>query len=122
MDHITEIENDSMGEKIILYHKQIMIFSKKLREVYQNFPIEGINDIVRLNVSRFLYRMDNPKTFLPILDGRGYRKTIGERVYHLTMILRYSVESENKYERYRIVLTRSGIKRIEMVAPKLWAV
>ena len=29
MDPITEIENDSMGEKIILYHKQVRIFSKE---------------------------------------------------------------------------------------------
>ena len=118
MDHITEIENDLRGEKIILYHKQVEILSNRLREVYHNFPIEGINDIMRFNVSRFLYRMDNPKQSLPILLDRGYGKTSGERVYHLNMVVRYSMGTHARYDRFRIVLNKDGIKRIEAVAPQ----
>ncbi len=118
MDHITEIENDSMGEKTILYRKQVKILSRKLKEIYQDFPIEGINDIIRFNISRFLYRMDNPRESLPILQDGGYIKIFGERVYHLNMVVKYSMGNRDIYDRFRIVLNREGIKRIEMVTPR----
>ena len=73
---------------------------------------------MRFNISRFLYKMDNPKKSLPVLDDKGYRKAFGERVYHLNMIAEYSMGAHTKYHRFRIVLNKGGLKRIETVTPR----
>jgi hypothetical protein len=114
-DHITEIENDWIGEKTILYKKQIKIFRSKLKRAYRDLQVESINDIMRLNVRKFLNKMDNPKKQLYVYDGQEYRKIYGKRVYHLNMIMKYSLGDTSLYKRFRIVLSRNGIKRIEDV-------
>ena len=115
-DHITEIESDWMGEKTILYRKRVTIFTKKLRAIYNNRQIESINDIMRFNVTRFLGKMDDPKKPIYVADETDYHRIYGERVYHLNMITRYIMENTIHYKRFRIVLNRDGIKRIETVA------
>ncbi len=111
-DHI---EDGWSGEKIILYRKRIKIFRKKLQRVYRDVQIESINDIMRLNVMRFLSKMDNPKKHVYICDGQNYRKIPAKRVYHLNMIMKYSMEGQSLWKRFRIVLSRNGIHRIEEV-------
>ncbi len=114
-DHITGIDNGWFGEKIILYRKQIEIFSENFKNLHHSYTIDGINDIMRFNVTRFLVKMDDPKKSLYVPDGDGYRENFGERVYHINMIIRYSTNQDAFCERYRIVLNRDGIKRIEQV-------
>jgi hypothetical protein len=114
-DHITEIENGWVGEKTILYRKRIRIFRRKFKQMYHDLPIESINDIMRLNVLKFLSKMDNPKKSIYVCDGQSYRKISGKRVYHLNMIMKYSTKDKTLWKRFRIVLSRSGIKRIEEV-------
>ncbi len=112
-DHITDIENDWMGEKIILYRKRIRLFRKELEHIYRDYQVVSINDIMRLNVLKFLSKMDNPKKPVYVLDAQGYRKIYGKRVYHLNMVMKYSMGKIAHYKRFRLVLTRNGIKRIE---------
>ncbi len=112
-DHLTEIENGWMGEKVLLYRKRIKLFRKKLEHVYRDYQVESVNDITRLNVLKFLSKMDNPKKPVYVLEGEGYRKIYGKRVYHLNMIIKYSMQEATLYKRFRIVLSRNGIKRIE---------
>ena len=114
-DHITEIENGWVGEKTILYRKRIKIFRKKFQQMYHDLHVESINDIMRLNVLKFLSKMDNPKKGVYVCDGESYRKISGKRVYHLNMIMKYSTKDKSLWKRFRIVLSRSGIKRIEEV-------
>ncbi len=114
-DHITEIENGWVGEKIILYRKRIRIISKYFKKIYHNYKIDAINDITRFNVSNFLTKMDNPQKTLYVCEDDSFYKIQGERVYHLNLIIKYSSEKGSSYERYRIILNRDGIKRIEEV-------
>ena len=114
-DHITEIENGWVGETTILYRKRIKLFRKHLERLYYDYPVESINDIMRLNVSKFLSKMDNPKKPVYVPDGDSYQRVHGRRVYHVNMILKYSTRTRVVYRRFRIVLSRSGIKRIEEV-------
>ena len=114
-DHITEIENGWSGEKVILYRKRIKLFRKSIERVHRDYPIESINDIMRLNIVKFLNKMDNPKKPVYIYDGENYQKMYGKRVYHMNMIMKYSMDKTVSYKRFRIVLSRSGIKRIEEV-------
>ncbi len=114
-DHITEIENGWLGEKTILYRKRITLFRKNLEHVYRDYQVESINDIMRLNIVKFLSKMDNPKKPVYVFDGENYQKTYGKRVYHVNMIMKYSMKNTVRYKRFRMVLSRNGIKRIEEV-------
>ena len=116
-DHFTEIANDWVGEKVILYRKHVELFPKKLKLEYQDFNPEGINDITRFNIIRFLGKMDDPRKTIFTAGDNSYRKASGERVYHLNMIIRYSMDHKSMYKRFRIVLSRAGIKRIEQIYP-----
>jgi len=114
-DHITEIENEWLGEKVILFRKYIKISPEKLRSEHKDILREGIVDITRFNIFHYLRRMDNPRKELFILQNDDYRKADGERVYHLNMIIRYLMPRESIYKRFRIILNREGIRRIEEV-------
>jgi hypothetical protein len=114
-EHFTEIENGRMGEKTLLYRKRIKLFRRKLQHIHRDYRVESVNDIMRLNVFKFLSKMDNPQKPIYISNGQTYRKISGQRVYHVNMIIKYSLRDSTLYKRFRIVLNRNGIKRIEEV-------
>jgi len=109
-DHITEIENDNTGEKIIRYTRNIKLFTLKS---LNGHVIEGINDIVRVNLTKFLRKMDNPKKTLHVLTEKGYEKIKGEKVYHINLITRYKTPHGQKQKRFKLIVNRKGLKRIE---------
>jgi len=114
-DHITEIENGWMGEKIALYVEQVNLFSKKLIDIYKDYTMEGINNIMRFDISKFLNKMDDPKKSIYVLNEHGHKEIIGKRVYHLNLVIKYTSKIDTTYKRFRIVLNRDGIRRIEEV-------
>ena len=58
--------------------------------------------------------MDNPTRNVYTSDGRKVNKLKAHRDYHVNMVLRYGERGgEDKFERYRIVLCRNGIRRVE---------
>jgi hypothetical protein len=115
-DHITEIENGWVGEKVVLYRKRICLFNDQVLKACRGHAVEGINDIMRFSVLEFIRKMDNPKKQLYIVDEDEYQRIKGERVYHLNLILKYTLPKRILYKRFRIVLSRKRIKRIEPVA------
>ena len=110
-----EFDNKFSKESILFYQKKIELYTKRYKNNYYGYQISGINDILRLNISRFLNKMDNPNKPIFILSPEGYKKGRAKRVYHMNMIIKCSVAEVENYVRYRIVLTRHGIKRIEQV-------
>ncbi len=114
-DHITEIENGLGGEQTLLYRKRVQLEPSSVREIFSDHQVSGVNDIMRLNIQEFLRKMDDPKKELFIMDDEGYQRIHGTRVYHLNMVARMVHGGNPSLKRYRIVLTRSGIARIETV-------
>ncbi len=110
-----EFDNKFSREHVFLYQKQIELSPKIYQKIYHDYPISGINDILRFNVSKFLVKMDNPDKPIFVLTSDGYKQVKAQRVYHLNMIIRYVVKQTVHYARYRIVLTKKGLKRIEKV-------
>jgi hypothetical protein len=117
-DHITEIENGWVGEDILLYRKRIRLHPGRVRRIFSEYEVAGVNDIMRFNVQEFLRRMDDPKKELFVMDDEGYHRIRGDRVYHLNMIVRMTMAGRSLQMRYRVVLNREGIKRIEHVQPR----
>lgn len=114
-DHITEIENGGMGEKVAVYVGNVNLFSRKLIDLYKDYTMEGVNNIMRYDIARYLQKMDNPKKSLFILHEQGHKEIYGKRVYHLNVVIKYDSKNGTEYKHYRIVINRDGIRRIEEV-------
>jgi len=115
-DHITEIESDWLVENVMRYSKRIKLSAKAISGLHSDFEMDGIVDIIRFNVSKFTRQMGEPSKELFIIDKDDYRKIKAERVYHLNMVLAYESADKVSYKRFRIVLNRQKIKRIETVS------
>jgi hypothetical protein len=114
-DHLTEIENGWMGETVFHYRKHISLLPKWFKRAQSEYRVVGVNDVLRLDISKFLSRMDEPKKTLWLSTGAEYREISGQRVYHINMISRCCSGKSLDERRFRIVLNKEGIKRIEMV-------
>lgn len=114
-DPITRFDTEQLGEKIFLYRKNLKIFTRNFETVYHSIPVDGITDIWRIGMGRFVRKMDNPKKPLFLLDGDGYRSGKASKVYHINLVIRYVAAHGEEYKRFRIVLSRNGIKRIDRI-------
>ena len=78
------------------------------------YKIEGVDDILRLNMNSFMYKMDNPEISLFYIDKNDeVDKLMANKVYYVNFIVRLRHEDEEYFKRYRVILTRSGILEIE---------
>lgn len=116
-DYIVELENGYTPEEIICYKKYIRIYSGECKQLLKDFKVDGVIDIFRFNVRHFLNKMDNPHKVLFVPDGDNDLKKIdGKCYYHLNLILKYgNFKQDHFYQKFRIILSRDGIKRIEKV-------
>ncbi len=115
-DFLSGVDEDLFGEKIIFYKKRITLFSKIFKSVYPDFRINGINDIIRFDLSEFTRKMDNPDEDVYIPKKNDYLKVAGARVYQMNLITRYSVEDgASSLNKFRITFNRNGIRRMEKI-------
>jgi len=114
-DSITDINNSMTGENVILYRKYIRLNSKQFKKIKGRHSANDVIDIMRFNIQHFLRSMDNPEKKIFIPAQSGYRKAYGMRVYHINMITCFIVDDMEYLRRFRIVLNRDGIRRIEEV-------
>ena len=115
-DHITEIESEWLREDVALYRKRTDLFTQAITDAYPGVDISGVNDIMRFNISAFVQRSGDPRKDLFVLEDDDYRKIKGERVYHVNLIVKYGGGGQSQFKRFRIVLNRRRIKRIEKVS------
>ena len=116
-NYINELENGYTPEEIICYKKYIRIYSGECKQLLKDFKVDGVIDILRFNVRHFLNKMDNPHKVLFVANGDDDLKRIdGKCYYHLNLILKYgNFKQDPFYQKFRIILSRDGIKRIEKV-------
>ncbi len=59
--------------------------------------------------------MDDPKKTYYYVKDNKIVKTEDDRVYHINIIQKFFTEEGVEFKRYRVVINRDGIKRIEKV-------
>jgi hypothetical protein len=107
-------------ESVLAYHKEITLDSRPLLAAHER--LTAISEILRLNLAPWLARMDDPDETLLCYDAEAdaVREVRADRVYHLALILRLDTSGRDSGEpqlyRYRVVLKRSGILRVEEVS------
>ena len=102
-------------EQVIKYKKKVTVSKKKFKKGIDEEKIKKLADITRINFSRLTKQMDDPKkTYIIIENGKIIKKQ-GERVYKINIIQKFKTENGNEYKRFRVILNRDGIKRIEKI-------
>lgn len=108
--HFVDILNAFHSEDILYYSKRIDI--KALPDPFR----EGrhlLMDISRFDISDFLRHADEVSD--EPQDGAEERLLVGDKVYHVDMVRKISHGCGTDFERFRIVLTHEGIRRIDEV-------
>jgi len=115
-DYLAELENGCLGEEVILARKNIKLFAKGCERIFGDFNVDGVVDIMRFNVRGFLEKMDNPSRDIPIVSNGEVETARGKRAYYVNLIIRYGMEDRtDSFRRFRLVLARNGIRRIESI-------
>lgn len=108
---VSELEygHCSLRETVIVYRRRIAIFGKHLSKL-SHFPLQGFNEIIRVNLREFLRRMDSPHVPVYINEGEGrYHTREAEKVYYVHFIMRYRYQGKTGYKRFRVRMNQRGI-------------
>ncbi|MEM6993938.1 MAG: hypothetical protein AAF721_25725, partial [Myxococcota bacterium] len=115
-DATGQLETENKREAVMRYVKDITLAGRRIdRRVAR---ASDISDIVRLDVSRFLVRMDDPKQRVPVYDATADRVRTAKlpKRYHLNVVLVLQAERKVvQMERFRLVLDKHGIKELHQV-------
>lgn len=102
----------------VLYYKKTVNIKKKPKMVETRFF--GLSIIFRFNIHQFLTKAEDPYQSYYYLDEDQLKKMKLPRVYHINIIMKTTQVLPNGstnvfFEKYRLVIDKSGIKRVEHV-------
>ena len=110
---LLQYENEIFDEKIILYRKQVFLDGKKLAK-HDAYKTNGINDILRLHMNRFVQKTDNPIINLKFINKENkVGSTKAQKIYYINIIMQFVYNKQLEYKRFRIVLLRTGILEVQ---------
>ncbi|BAI81112.1 conserved hypothetical protein [Deferribacter desulfuricans SSM1] len=102
-----------LGENILKYERKIKLFNKRITDFFAD-KIEGLNDIIRFNISSFTKKLDDPyETLYKTVNGK-IEKVSASKVYHVNLVIEFKSDNDHRLHKVRLVLTKEGIKRIEL--------
>ena len=102
-------------EKVMLYRKRISMDNEALAS-NDNYPMRGINEIMRLHLNRFTLKMDNPEVPVETLDSRGEIKTVlVDKIYYLNVVFNFRHGSESEFHHFKIAMTRDGVQSVDVL-------
>ena len=96
-------------EKVILFRKKVQLWPSELAKA-SPFPMKGINDILRYNITEFTRKMDNPSFPLSgTWEDGGYKPIEGKKVYRITFVMQFVFEDTTEFKRVEVKCDRNGI-------------
>jgi hypothetical protein len=105
-------ETRIIEEKILLYRKYLALEDKALQGNAE-YPLAGINEIMRLHLNRFAQKMDNPTIPIDTFDADGNVITIQvQKSYYINIVFQLQHDGTVEYHHFRITMTRDGVLHI----------
>ena len=100
-------------EDLIHFRRNILIRNDRLGKSHTR--LADLSDIIRFKLDRCLREMDDPEKTFPMFVDDAVLDVTGRRVYHINLIVGLSRSGEGLKTRvrYRLVLSRKGLERIE---------
>ena len=112
---LSHLENGSLAENVLVYRKKIEISGDACKDIFQEFQVDGVVNIYRLNIRHWLNKMDNPHRIIHCSDGETLHQLKARRDYHVNIVVKVSKKGhQDKFVRYRLILCRSGIRKIDI--------
>ena len=110
-EQASSVEDESriFEEKVLLYRKHVTIDDVALAS-NDDYPMRGINEIMRLHLNRFTHKMDNPEVPIDSVDADGnitVQKV--EKIYFVHIIFQLRHDNETRHHHFRIAMTRNGV-------------
>lgn len=104
-----EEESRIFEEKVLLYRKHVTIDDVALAE-NADYPMRGINEIMRLHLTRFTHKMDNPEVPVDTVDAQGNLMSLKiQKLYYVNIIFQLQHDGNMEYHHFRIAMTRDGV-------------
>ena len=102
-------EVSGKDEKVLLFRKKVQLWPHELAKA-SPFPMKGINDILRYNITEYTRKMDNPSFPLSgTWEDDQYKPIEGKKIYHLTFVMQCVYEGKTEYKRVVVRCDRNGI-------------
>jgi len=106
-------EVSGKDEKVILFRKKVQVWTSELAKV-SPFPMRGINDIMRYNITEFVRKMDNPSFPLAgTWENENYQPIEGRKIYRITFVIQCVFEGKTEYKRMVVHCDKNGIISVE---------
>ena len=106
-------EANIIEDKIMLYRKRVSMDNVALSS-NDDYPMCGINEIMRLHLNRFTLKMDNPEVPIDTLDSDGSIKTVlVDKIYYLNVVFNFIHDSESEFRHFKIAMTRDGVLSVD---------
>ena len=110
-----EEESHIFEEKILLYRKHVTIDDRALSSG-DNYPMRGINEVMRLHLTRFTQKMDNPSVPIDFVDQDGQIQSSNvKKIYYINLVFQLQHDSDVRYHHFRITMTRNGVLSVEEI-------
>ena len=116
-EQASSVEDESriFEEKVLLYRKHVTIDDVALA-ANDDYPMRGINEIMRLHLNRFTHKMDNPEVPIDSIDDKGNILQLKvQKLYYVNIVFQLQHDTETEYHHFRISMTRNGVIDIEKV-------
>ena len=108
-------ESGILEEKVLLYRQRCVLDGRAMSSGKQ-YPLRGVNEIMRLHLSRFMQKMDNPDVPVDMADVEGNVTTLRvQRIYYINVILQLRHCSQEEYRHFRIAMNRNGVIKVEEI-------
>ena len=112
---LIEADNRFFKEKIILFRKIVQIDQEALSQS-AGYNLDGIVEIVRMNLLSFMRKMDNPEFPLCVPDkDNSVKQIMGVRNYYMNIVVQMRSENSETLQRYRVIFNRDGICSIKKI-------
>ena len=116
-EQASSVEDESriFDEKVLLSRKHVTIDDVALA-ANDDYPMRGINEIMRLHLNRFTHKMDNPEVPIDSIDDKGNILQLKvQKLYYVNIVFQLQHDTETEYHHFRISMTRNGVIDIEKV-------
>ena len=102
-------EVSGKDEKVLLFRKKVQLWPHELAKA-SPFPMKGINDILRYNITEYTRKMDNPSFPLSgTWEDNQHKPIEGKKIYRLTFVMQCVYEGKTEYKRVVVRCDRNGI-------------
>lgn len=116
-EKLSSVEGESsiFEEKVLLYRKRVTIDGATLIK-NDDYPMCGINEIMRLHLTRFTHKMDDALVLIDTIDEDGNITTRNvQKIYYVNIVFQLRRDNIIKYHTFRIEMTKEGVVGIKEV-------